>query len=752
MDPIALPPTWLSKFELFISWAKGDERVKRAHIKAPRGSGKSTQMPINVWDNEYSRSKEMGSQILYVTNHLERENISRIFEMTLTNDGGDRLLMYDYGGLLDILRANMEPDTGGHTEQRWRRWKVPADCTVDSLLPPRVMIMIDSDPGCGADFALSMILLRRWAQHRASVSGARVRIVTMSCGADTLKYFWSSVDHGLVCHLELPAAGSRNPLGDADLESFTKSSHVSVVAYKPIESAAEHELGPVHQVKRTCQRHRFTKHNIVVCREDSLVSPLIKNQMQGPRIWINVYRLTAESTYAEWREAFFGGPITDDDDRAHPTLDVVIVPRGRFPNLPFPGGSHVHLIVDDPYRSSYANEKLGLVTVDEPLDLPGEELLDLLAWVAPRRGQYLATVYLPESRIEGYSDGSVAGGVRRSHVSYATQKLLGGFLCALTEYAKGDDSCTADAAGLFNTLQCVDGLSSLMLQGVIDKGPLRLAGPLHDQRELFYRLLPVVQYDYRLAVLLSLPTRDTIVGRIKAQLAAMLMIGCDQLFDLSRLPEDGYTGAQYRAEGYTSSLTMEGTWWVLLGILKPALRVVKDNPEAAEDVSVGVPLSGGRKDVAIKVSRSAMVHFSQALIRIMDVMHKCDITDVVYPPESEPLKMELSQESRDELYGHLLHAFVSGLVVYSKEMVLVSSNVRVATMGYLEHLIDLDDMLEGQDLAFGVTDRLLVEREAGKPQFGVGNMVGIPHHIVRKWEQVHHSGESVFRILERRRG
>lgn len=327
------------------------------------------------------------------------------------------------------------------------------------------------------------------------------------------------------------------------------------------------------------------KHNLVICPDVKLGGDLICNVGRKSRLIRRVFRLRRYDSYDTWSPTIIHGPWRGLDILSKPTLDVVLVPRGPSPIIRYPAQTRVHLVLERPCPAVRIVTRLGLLPIVTREGVSWQEQLDQLAWVSPARrspaGGNVFTVYLPENQVEGY--GSVLEGVPGSgRARSVDHEQHGGLLCALTEYREWKDVDIGDAlvAILEGRRQSAHGMACLIKQRVLETSPhfrdARLAEPLYQRRELFYRLLPVVEYDYRLAVLLSLPSEDKIATRIKAQLAATLVIGSDNIVDLPGLSREDREAAQWLAEGYTADLTVFGTWWLLLGLIKVPWREFPD--------------------------------------------------------------------------------------------------------------------------------------------------------------------------------
>ncbi|KAF4964139.1 hypothetical protein FSARC_7921 [Fusarium sarcochroum] len=162
----------------------------------------------------------------------------------------------------------------------------------------------------------------------------------------------------------------------------------------------------------------------------------------------------------------------------------------------------------------------------------------------------------------------------------AVNQQLGGFVAALANFGKwpvktmdmlhlfGSDERTA--IGEMTRRFQLQGLLQASVENSIIRFGLTLPPGVHD---LFFKLLPEVRYDSRIAHFLVLPSTPRLV-QVKSQTAALLLIGHANMakIDWSIQGYDEDDGLErircLAASGRTSNIAAHGTLWSKLGLMK----------------------------------------------------------------------------------------------------------------------------------------------------------------------------------------
>jgi hypothetical protein len=249
------------------------------------------------------------------------------------------------------------------------------------------------------------------------------------------------------------------------------------------------------------------------------------------------FRLYNDLTYKQLAEVMCAdAPTEGDDDRPKPVIDFIMVPRGLDLKFRFPADRQIHLILGGQSLTPRIHKRTGLMPFAQPDRYSYQEEEQQLGWVARQRFDFphsaAAYVYIPNSAQQYPPQEESRRLIDSEH--------LGGFICALTEFSGWDN---VDAVHISQSILdenlWYEACKCLIVQRVLDAtAPApepRLVKPLLSHPRLFHAVLPLVKYDYRLAVLIALPSEDWIVTRIKTQLAAMLTVGCARLLDVTGL-------------------------------------------------------------------------------------------------------------------------------------------------------------------------------------------------------------------------
>ncbi|KAG5791031.1 hypothetical protein H9Q69_009909 [Fusarium xylarioides] len=144
----------------------------------------------------------------------------------------------------------------------------------------------------------------------------------------------------------------------------------------------------------------------------------------------------------------------------------------------------------------------------------------------------------------------------------------------VAEDSDDEDAYTAEEDGIFNSL-----------------------GDLIDTRTHIVRqLLPILDFDYRLAVFLARPTESDKVFKVKLQLAAILTVGIDKLFNFRHrgtMSHEEYRDSIIEAcQGWSWPLAHTGSMWLAVGLWKHGATIVGDNDSnttMTDSNEVGIP-------------------------------------------------------------------------------------------------------------------------------------------------------------------
>lgn len=175
----------------------------------------------------------------------------------------------------------------------------------------------------------------------------------------------------------------------------------------------------------------------------------------------------------------------------------------------------------------------------------------------------------------------------------------------------------------------------------------------HGKASLLLKLLPIVDFDYRLAVFIAHPTQSTKVFKVKLQLAAILVTGIEKLFTFARrgsMPYEEYKKSLILAcQGWTSLLARTGgSMWLAVGLWKSGAAGVEDRDVAElSDVKIhGAPVT----------MNMAAFHAVQRTLN--SLTNACALSYIPVLPDSLPENDVLSDSESDEIQEHLAWAYL----------------------------------------------------------------------------------------------
>ncbi|KAG4267259.1 hypothetical protein FPRO04_04871 [Fusarium proliferatum] len=175
----------------------------------------------------------------------------------------------------------------------------------------------------------------------------------------------------------------------------------------------------------------------------------------------------------------------------------------------------------------------------------------------------------------------------------------------------------------------------------------------HGKASLLLKLLPIVDFDYRLAVFIAHPTQSAKVFKVKLQLAAILVTGIEKLFTFARrgsMPYEEYKKSLILAcQGWTSLLARTGgSMWLAVGLWKSGAAGVEDRDVAElSDVKIhGAPVT----------MNMAAFHAVQRTLN--SLTNACALSYIPVLPDSLPENDVLSDSESDEIQEHLAWAYL----------------------------------------------------------------------------------------------
>lgn len=285
-------------------------------------------------------------------------------------------------------------------------------------------------------------------------------------------------------------------------------------------------------------------------------------------------------------------------------------------------------------------------------------------------------------------------------------------------------------------------------------------------RSAFYDLLPMFDYDPRLALFVALPCSDLAVINVKIQLAAMIKIGVRKLIQL-RMPAD-IDHKQFHANlvrrycsGYTARHASLGSLWALLAIWKSVAISARSFP--AEQSALGLR---GAVHALDKMAEVTVTHSRDAIKLMMEVAQVLRRRQNVHSqPTAFTEERRWDAASALALEGHLLRCFVHSAVMATPmpqgkhgegvewRLYDIGSHKPVNRSRWLD-LVDFDSVAAHEQHwhggergpMFGVS--LVTTMIPGESTLSILDWTWIHSRIVGEWLQEYGNGQALSNILK----
>ncbi|RBR15223.1 uncharacterized protein FIESC28_07403 [Fusarium coffeatum] len=267
----------------------------------------------------------------------------------------------------------------------------------------------------------------------------------------------------------------------------------------------------------------------------------------------------------------------------------------------------------------------------------------------------------------------------------------------------------------------------LAMQGLISTNGLNLN---ETEAQLFRCLLPKVNYDHRLAMLLALDS-SAAVRRVKAQFAAVLISETSCRFIYDNVDDVDRQTAFNCCRGLVRSLASQGTTWAALGLTKYRLAVASD-PKGRSKLSDIVDFNDEAVNVVSDVCYELLETFLAFGIEV-DTDSMATETDELNEAETLQLQRDLFQAYMHQIVFFSYQNGSDGRSHVPEFMSLTSMkpcgfSVHLST---LDALIDVDGLTRatGFKTLFGISHTL--NRSFGSLAFD--HWVLIPDEVVTEW-------------------
>lgn len=488
----------------------------------------------------------------------------------------------------------------------------------------RLTMMVAVEPHMPADCALSLTMVVHWAADRPS--GLSMRIITVST---------------LDCHQEMAAL-----LGSQSMPEprrfFIDIAPGRAPRVKP-HTGEESDL--VERVKAN-----------VATKDGSQIVVLFA--ADGPSQELAAYLCNQGWPVAEIDRKTPSNVMrmssTAPEEGMYRVLHVQEPIRCPFP---LAGFDHIHVVAKPTATKVVFDAVTGQLT-STLAHLSKEERKEQLAYAVRSQGASSVSAYVDRPTATDFLSAGIE--YRRLQVN---NEQLGGFIAALAGFeAWGIDALKV--AGCF--LPGMEDYALMtMMKRLIDQGLLRQTpgtGCLGLQirgkeADIFKAVLPILDYDHRLAYFVAQRTDNMILQQSKHQLASLLAVGVLRVFHFPPNIPEGLDGWASECWGYTRPLARQGAMWMALGLWKRAARQFYDFRHA-EGVKVPyLPLAETPISVSLHRSRQVV----SGITRLNSALKKLHIGLIDVPTADET--GELDDADCLELQTHLFTAFLGQLVV-----------------------------------------------------------------------------------------
>ncbi|KAF9771820.1 hypothetical protein IL306_010518 [Fusarium sp. DS 682] len=560
-----------------------------AHIQGQPAIAKGIKIPLFLLDSLLKQNSN--AEILHITNATKKEYVSKEREklktsMSLATQRTKDIKTMEYVEATNMLKLSRQ-------ESGWNLPDLqPNACTV---------IIMEADPDYSAEFALALsawtILVK---QH--STSETPMRLMTMSWEGihQMTKDFWN----GYLCATEPPLREFILPYiqrNEARVIEIPKNKKGAQVMNEWVRRNAPDE-------KHTCI------------------------SFQGPT-----------GTDESW---------DDCHQDHHQGLEFATKPRRIYfirpdfriaERMSHEGFTH---IITSSYRHRLIFDLQTRQNVTVTIRCSNSEEKQQMSWANRVTGPK-PNMYTPPGFFHR---------VRHRRRMRIRDEQLGGFLVALAEFDKwpigignivvllnphNDETQVAVEIAhrvASQRIIALDGASSVNWSLVLPK----------ETHKALYTVLPLVEYDCRLAYFLCIKSKSRVVNTAKAQIAAIISASSKNCFDfVGHQPPDAREASKAARIGLLKNVAHTGTVMMGLGFLKSAI--------CASHFSMILP-EIYIADEYIRVNMNEVKHVMERCRIILESLNACGVNvdiDSYFTKEEESVEFE----SLMEIWSHLLKAF-----------------------------------------------------------------------------------------------
>ncbi|KAF5536544.1 hypothetical protein FMEXI_10279 [Fusarium mexicanum] len=642
---------WKDTIRDMAKWLMKDHPFMFAHIQGQPAIAKAIKVPLFLQDSFY-RSKS-NADIIHITNATKKDQVFKEREklratLRHTTQTAKSIRTMDYVEATYMIKV----------ARRENGWYLPDVGKNDGA----VVVIIEADPDYSAEYALALIAWTTMIK-RHSTSSARMRLMTMSWEGlhDMTKAIWDY----------WPTA--KEPLREYVLPSMPRNGGRVILDSKN-KSATTEMMRWVEKVApkgtHTCISFRRP------ARLDESWDRCYQHHQQG--------------------------------------LDSAIKPRRTlFINLDFktaeriPDAGRPHLITSTTRRRPIFDlETRQPITVTT--ECSNSEEKQQMSWVHRFSGESTNIYTQP-----GFCYGANKS---RRRMRFADDQL-GGFLAALSELDNWP-------LGISNVLRlfdprgeesqiAIDIRQRLIQQGILQNDykstiGLSLALP-KETHEAFYTILPLVDYDHRLALFLSIKSKNDMINTAKAQMAAIISGSNTNCFAfVYKVAPEVYETNNAARIGLLKHVAHTGTIMKGLGFMKTAISATRFSMLLPEIYIV---------DKQVRVYMDEVKHIMERCRVLLKVLNTCGYSVDETPPFTEEEPEGIEFDVFMEVWAHLLRAYtyqIALVTVNEHGEVIIKdlvSQTRIEASFEVQHSFEWETIpTDKWDYAVGIYTRAVRER------------------------------------------
>ncbi|KAM0233191.1 hypothetical protein ACHAPO_007270 [Fusarium lateritium] len=620
--------------------------------------------------------------------------------------GGDEPLRLHAGGLapvemtfaefLQVLRENIRAI---EDYVFWQLSMAPDTWHEDKVLPENAVVLLQLDAHVSAECALALTLAVHWAVYHSTYPGAKVRLLTLSTGhghnflSQLLKIMNSELP---VSKLDMSGAWGTNPMASNAVSSATTAGSIA------------QELAKVVRQSDGTSR-------LILSFDDSLEKRLGDLLTDDEDTHLDVFT----TTYGDPQDL----EQIDSKSKAGRTVLCTVLGQSRVRPTTIQSYDQVHLVLGHTDKTTPAYDHTTHQILVYPHRTAQQDRSSQLWWAYHR--EQSVTVYSCRDTPATFVD---QGGESVLLVEGAHLGALITSSIALQRYCIASDKVIS--CFVRYPLIVEDMIDIMTTQGLLSRRSLALAD---NETKVFLGVLPLVGYDYHLAMLLALDSLPT-VRRTKAQFAAVLMSGsfC-KVVNSGNMRGRNVQKVFESCLGCGRSLAMQGSTWLSLGLAKYFLNQLTQRRQTT-----------GAVDGIINFSASGTVCMERLTKKILRIYTSVEAQVSFTDMSSE--QEDLTEYEKWQFHSQLFRAYLPRVTVChypdNREDNLVFLLYRSMTPCDFNHrghmpitLIDLDSLIEkfGNDMVFGISHYMKRSSSVVELQ----DWVMIPAEVICHWLRQH---------------